>query len=301
MYFKYLSGKLTRDKIVTRSSSQGGNAECRILTDQEFLRELKKKFLEEALEVVASKDRDEAKSELADLQEVMLHVIKAWDLTQEEIEACRLQKVSDRGSFEQKMYCDYIVAPRGTWIGDYCAQHPEKYPVLLERHLIKPLQLTDPDARKDFNQIKAELFKTFPAQFVSIVHIGSTSIPTMLGQPTIDILAEVESLLDFDLEVNKLRAAGWICYGEDGTPNRRTFGLFNKDHKTLIAQLFCFEHQDPHVTQYSNFNRQCTQDAVLREKYIALKNALLAQPEMTYEHYNQNKAAFIQINSGTDR
>ena len=63
--------KLVRDYIPDKIESNGKVAVTRVLNDVEYKDELYKKLLEEANEVVSSKNHDETLEELADVVEVV--------------------------------------------------------------------------------------------------------------------------------------------------------------------------------------------------------------------------------------
>ena len=66
-------------------------------------KELNKKLLEEVNEYLSDNNIEE----LADIKEVFLAILKAKGISDEELELVRLDKVSKRGSFNDKIFLEY--------------------------------------------------------------------------------------------------------------------------------------------------------------------------------------------------
>lgn len=96
--------KLVRDRIPEIIESTGKAFTTRVLSEEDYLIELKKKSFEELEEYHDAETRKEAIEELADLMEIVCAFAKSHDATLEEIEAIRREKASKRGSFDKKIY-----------------------------------------------------------------------------------------------------------------------------------------------------------------------------------------------------
>ena len=94
--------KLVRDKIPEIIESNGEVPKTRILSDEEYLIELNKKLQEEMQEYLASYDIEE----LADIEEVLLAILDAKNLSHEEFENIRTRKVEKRGAFKNKIFLE---------------------------------------------------------------------------------------------------------------------------------------------------------------------------------------------------
>ena len=81
--------KLVRDNIKDIIEKNGEITYTKVLDDEEYKKELNKKLLEEASEVINSKTKDELIEELADLSEVILAIAKSNDIIYEDIEKTR--------------------------------------------------------------------------------------------------------------------------------------------------------------------------------------------------------------------
>lgn len=95
--------KLVRDNIPEIMVSRGCKPVTRILNDEEYLSELNKKLLEEVNEYLSDNNIEE----LADIKEVFLAILKAKNISDEELENVRIDKVNKRGSFNDKVYLEY--------------------------------------------------------------------------------------------------------------------------------------------------------------------------------------------------
>ncbi len=98
--------KLVRDKIPEKITKNGEIPVTRILNDGEFLIELKKKLLEEANECAASTSVTELTEELADLEEVILAILRVQSITPQAVEDVRQEKFEKRGGFEKQIYLE---------------------------------------------------------------------------------------------------------------------------------------------------------------------------------------------------
>ena len=123
--------KLVRDNILEVLKNDGATATFRILSQEDFVLELKKKLIEEVHEVSEVQDRTELLAELADVLEVIEGLAKISEFSSEEIATARQKKNEKRGAFLRGIYIDHIDAPENSYVADYCAKHPEKYPELI--------------------------------------------------------------------------------------------------------------------------------------------------------------------------
>ena len=94
--------KLVRDKIPEIIKNNGEEPKTRILNDEEYLFELNKKLQEEMKEYLDSGDIEE----LADLEEVLLAILDAKNISHEVFEKIRLEKVKKRGAFKKKIFLE---------------------------------------------------------------------------------------------------------------------------------------------------------------------------------------------------
>jgi len=94
--------KLVRDIIPEIMTQNGAKPVIRILSDEEYLKELNKKLQEELNEYL----QDGNVEELADLEEVLLAILKVKEVTKEEFDNIRIKKVNKRGAFDKKIFLE---------------------------------------------------------------------------------------------------------------------------------------------------------------------------------------------------
>ena len=101
MKVKYVYNKLVRDKIPENINSIiGRTCNYKILDEDEYMKELDKKLFEEAHEFI----EEHSVEELADLTEVILAIMKAKNISKEQVEEARRIKNNKKGSFNDKIY-----------------------------------------------------------------------------------------------------------------------------------------------------------------------------------------------------
>ena len=91
--------KLVRDKIPEIIEDNGGKAEIRILSDEEYAVYLERKLDEE----VGEYHRDKTPEELADILEVVYALASSIGCSQEELQTIYQNKHETRGGFAQRI------------------------------------------------------------------------------------------------------------------------------------------------------------------------------------------------------
>jgi len=97
--------KLVRDKIPEIIKEKGDLAETRELSDLEYLKELNKKLKEEVVEYL----EDNNVEELADIVEVIYGILNAKNVSLDEFEKIRKDKVDKRGAFNKKIFLQKVI------------------------------------------------------------------------------------------------------------------------------------------------------------------------------------------------
>ena len=96
--------KLVRDNIPNIISENGEKPITRVLTDEEYIRELNLKIEEEVKEYLL----DFSVEELADIEEVIRAILDYKNVSYEEFENVRLNKVNKRCAFKERIFLERV-------------------------------------------------------------------------------------------------------------------------------------------------------------------------------------------------
>jgi len=98
--------KLVRDKIPEIIESNGDICKTRILGDDEFQTELKKKLVEESKEVLDC-SKEKLIDELADILEIVKNLVDNNQLKMKDVEEEMKLKRKKRGGFNKKIFLEW--------------------------------------------------------------------------------------------------------------------------------------------------------------------------------------------------
>ena len=102
---KYVYNKLVRDNIPSQINNQDGRkAKYKILEDEEYIKELNKKLLEESHEFI----EDNKPEELADIMEVIENIMRVKNISWDEVSTIKKEKKDKKGGFTDKIYLEYV-------------------------------------------------------------------------------------------------------------------------------------------------------------------------------------------------
>ena len=93
-------GKAIWDKIPEIIRDSGANCIVETLPNDEFLLELEKKLREEVDEYLHNK----SPAELADIIEVIYRIVELREITLEELDQIRVDKIEKRGGFTKNLF-----------------------------------------------------------------------------------------------------------------------------------------------------------------------------------------------------
>lgn len=96
--------KLIRDRIPEIIAATGKSCTTRVLSDEEYMIQLKAKCQEELNEYIAGQTDTECLEELADLLEVIYALARVHGASTRDLEAIRVSKAAKRGGFEKKLF-----------------------------------------------------------------------------------------------------------------------------------------------------------------------------------------------------
>ena len=106
--------KLVRDKIPEIIVKDGCTPKVKILSQEDFEKALREKFVEESKELELSKTKEDTIKELSDLEELIRSLTKLVGSSFDEVESVRLKRLTDRGGFEKKLFLEYVDEPDKT-------------------------------------------------------------------------------------------------------------------------------------------------------------------------------------------
>lgn len=102
---KITYNKLVRDKIPQIIEQAGKTCVCETLTDEKYIQTLNEKLLEEVKEYLESGTVEE----LADIGEVMHAILAFKNVSVEEFQRVRLDKLNARGGFMDKIFLKEVI------------------------------------------------------------------------------------------------------------------------------------------------------------------------------------------------
>jgi len=96
--------KLIRDRILEIIKEAGENPYWRVLNKKEYLKEIKKKIVEEAKELTKVKNKEKIINEIVDIQELIDALSLELGLTKSQIKKQQKEKNKKRGGFKKRLF-----------------------------------------------------------------------------------------------------------------------------------------------------------------------------------------------------
>jgi len=124
----FKQNKLVRDKIVEIMEAKGSKLYSYKLNDQDFLKQLKLKLIEEATEVNRAQTKEEILEELADVLEIVQTITKMYQISEENLKTTQEKKLQEKGSYQERMFVTFAEHPKDSPQERYCLSDPDKYP-----------------------------------------------------------------------------------------------------------------------------------------------------------------------------
>jgi len=103
--------KLIRDKIPAIIKRDRGIPKISRLNNKRFIKELKKKLIEEAIELQKVKGNKDILNELADALEILQSIARVEKIKWPEVENKRAMKNKERGGFKKKIFLKEVRMP----------------------------------------------------------------------------------------------------------------------------------------------------------------------------------------------
>lgn len=104
---KQVYRKLIRDRIAEIIEREGLKAKTRVLVEKEYERELRKKLVEEAKELVRAKE-SELLNEIADVQEIIDTLLKLKRFSKTKLAKFQTKKRQKRGGFKKRLFLESV-------------------------------------------------------------------------------------------------------------------------------------------------------------------------------------------------
>lgn len=96
--------KLVRDNIINLIEDEGRKCNFKYLNDSDFNYALRKKLVEESIEVLYASNLDELQEELADILEVFETIINFHHLKINNLLQIKEKKYEDKGGFHKRIF-----------------------------------------------------------------------------------------------------------------------------------------------------------------------------------------------------
>lgn len=96
--------KLIRDRILEIIEEAGEKPYSRILNKKEYLKEIKRKVLEESRELIKAKTKKEIINEITDIQELIDVLISELKLTRSQLQKLQKIKNKKKGGFKKRLF-----------------------------------------------------------------------------------------------------------------------------------------------------------------------------------------------------
>jgi GrpB-like predicted nucleotidyltransferase (UPF0157 family) len=155
-----------------------------------------------------------------------------------------------------------------------------------------PVQLVQPDPAwpTQFAELAARIRTALGPRAISVAHVGSTSVPGLLGKPVIDILLVVPDSADESAYVPALDRVGWTLHiREPGWHEHRL--LKRLDPR---AQLHVFGDGCPEIDRMVGFRDWLRTHPDDLAAYARLKQDLAAQTWAYVQDYADAKSDFVE-------
>ena len=137
-------------------------------------------------------------------------------------------------------------------------------------------------------RVLKEFLEKNTTEYISIEHVGSTSIPGMNAKPIIDIDIIVEDAAQFQKLKLELLKIGYVHEGDRGIPGRETF-----DHEKVSVgidhHLYVCVKDNAELLRHLKFRDKLRSSPELVNEYNKIKEEILAKVGA------DNRAGYVQM------
>ena len=125
---RFATNILVRNNRLLMMENNGLRVNYDILSDKDYIIELKRKLLEETQEVIDAKSTQELKEVIIDVMEVLEHLIDFYGFDKGELNQLKDQKQEKYGKFDKKIKINYVEMDDNHEEIAYYISKPHKYP-----------------------------------------------------------------------------------------------------------------------------------------------------------------------------
>lgn len=150
----------------------------------------------------------------------------------------------------------------------------------------------DPAWTAAFEAIRAEIAYALGDSFLSIEHVGSTSVPGLCAKPIVDIDVVIDSAERFPGVRDLLEEAGYRHEGDLGIAGREAFKYEGKTH-LMRHHLYVCAADSMELRRHLAFRDRLRTNPVDRDAYGAAKVAAAAHHPRDIDAYIDEKGVII--------
>jgi GrpB-like predicted nucleotidyltransferase (UPF0157 family) len=148
----------------------------------------------------------------------------------------------------------------------------------------------DPAWPERFRQEEVRIRAALGEAALSVVHIGSTSVPGLAAKPIVDILLVVEDSGEEATYLPAMEEAGYVLrVREPDFDEHRMFRTPTKD-----VHVHVFSAGSPEIERYLLLRDRLRQNEAEREFYAQMKRELAKRDWPTMEHYAEAKTEVVE-------
>lgn len=127
---------------------------------------------------------------------------------------------------------------------------------------------------------------------LSILHVGSTSVPGLKAKPIIDMLMIVKDVKILDEERDTFEALGYEYMGEYGLPGRR-YMRKGGDHRIHHIHAYQYDNTNE-ILRHIAFRNYLRRHEETARDYESLKTKLASLYPNDRKAYSKGKDAFVE-------
>ena len=148
--------------------------------------------------------------------------------------------------------------------------------------------------KKVFEKESQTLEKLLRKNLVSVHHIGSTAIRSILAKPTLDIMCIVHTLDGIEMFEDEFRSCGFQSLSGKDTKDRLIFQRTANNGSDQLTNVYVFERGNGLINDYLDFRDYLIAEVEVAKSYENLKVTLKKEYPLNQALYQKGKAEFIQ-------